>query len=343
MPPDYFKIQVMKRIVWTLLFALSCWQHGSAQNVDWLKGRATLNADVQGGFAYQSNADPKDNLNLKLVLAIFTVKINEQWSFRIMHEFSSNKLLEAYIDYTFSGACRVRLGQFKTAFTIENTLPVGILDLISYYAQSVLYYNGMAGNPLFQGTTGRDMGLMVSGDLWGKKFSYDLAMMQGQGINTGDKNNQKEFVGRLTFRPVSSLAVVGSTQLGTANAFGKSEFNPYVEAGENYQRRQYSLGAEWKLPQVKLRSEYLCGKEEGVKTRGYYLTGCVPLNKKLEAILSYDHMNFNTQLDARQTNYVVGVQYWFWKLCRLQVQYTRCTPTWKDHYDLLQFQAQLAF
>lgn len=333
----------MKRIVWTLLLALCCWQHVGAQNADWLAEHATFNANVQGQFSVQDNADPKDNLNLKLVLAFLTVKLDEHWSFRIMHEFSSNQLLEAYIDYTFSEACRVRLGQFKTAFSIENTLPVGILDLISYYAQSVLYYNGMGGNPLFQGTAGRDMGLMVSGDLWEKRIGYDLALMQGQGINTKDKNDQKEFVGRLTLRPIPSLALVGSTQLGTANAFAKSEYNPYVEAGENYHRRQYTLGAELKVPQVKLRGEYLAGKEGRVKSHGYYLTGCVPLYKGLEAIVSYDHMNFSTELDARQTNYVMGLQYWFAKLCRLQMQYTRCTPTSKDHYNLLQFQAQVAF
>ena len=48
-------------------------------------------------------------------------------------------------------------------------------------------------------------------------------------------------------------------------------------------------------------------------------------------------------LDDKQTNYVVGLQYWFYPKCRVQAQYTYCNRHIGENSNLLQAQLQVRF
>jgi hypothetical protein len=63
------------------------------------------------------------------------------------------------------------------------------------------------------------------------------------------------------------------------------------------------------------------GKDGNATSRGGYITGCVPLYKRLEFVGSYDFFNFNTSLGMDQHKMIAGLQYWFFRKCRFQVQY----------------------
>ena len=41
----------------------------------------------------------------------------------------------------------------------------------------------------------------------------------------------------------------------------------------------------------------------------------------MELVTSYDYFNFNTSLGYDQHKAIGGIQYWFYKKCRVQVQY----------------------
>ena len=85
-----------------------------------------------------------------------------------------------------------RIGQFKTMYTIENPMSPCFVELINCYSQAVNYLAGINGSdPPYGSNSGRDMGILIYGDLFKKKLSYNLAVMNGQGINLKDKNNQK--------------------------------------------------------------------------------------------------------------------------------------------------------
>ena len=51
------------------------------------------------------------------------------------------------------------------------------------------------------------------------------------------------------------------------------------------------------------------------------MTGAVPVGKGVELVGSYDFFNFNTSLGMDQHKAIAGVQYWFYKKCRVQLQY----------------------
>ena len=73
-------------------------------------------------------------------------------------------------------------------------------------------------DPLYGSSSGRDMGLLIYGDLFGKLVNYNLALMNGQGMK--DKNNQKDIVGSLMVHPLDCYQL----QHGDAQLEGKDFF-----------------------------------------------------------------------------------------------------------------------
>ena len=335
----------------------------TTSDTDWMKdftSRITLNGYAQGGWSYQDiNGQKTNSYNLKRTLLWAKARITDRWSFLFMHDFSS-VVQEFYTDYRISNdnALTVRLGQFKHSYTMENPLSPTMLELIDVYSQAVLFLAGEGPDPLNGVNYGRDQGLMVFGDLFNKSLHYELALMSGQGINHKDANNQKDFIAKLEVRPFDGLRIVGSGYLGTGNAVGTAAWNPTIQRGDNYKRNRYSVGAEYKTAAysagqykearpASIRAEWLGGEDGDVGSRGGYVTASIPVVDALDLVASAETFDRNTEVDGwDQTNLTLGLQYWFYKKCRLQLQYTRslCGEliSTKD-YNWLQAQVQVAF
>ncbi len=204
-----------------------------------------------------------------------------------------------------------RIGQFKTMYTIENPMSPCFVELINCYSQAVNYLAGINGSdPLYGSNSGRDMGILIYGDLFEKLLSYNLAVMNGQGINLKDKNNQKDIVGSLMVHPLNWLSVGGSFVKGKGCAVAASSVNPDIAIGDSYTRNRWSAGATIQTKPVSLRTEYLAGKDGHVKSDGYYATASVHVLPKFDVIASYDYFNKDkAQITDKQSNYVAGVQY----------------------------------
>ena len=333
-----------------------------SSEIDWTKdftSRITLNGYAQGGWSYQNpNDKPQNAYNLKRTLLWAKARITDRWSFMFMHDFSS-VVQEFYTDYRLSkgNELTVRLGQFKHSYTMENPMSPTQLELVDVYSQAVLYLAGEGPDPLNGVNYGRDMGLEVYGDLAKGLVHYELALMSGQGINRKDLNNQKDFIAKLELRPVDGFRVVASGYLGTGCAVGTAAWNPEINVGDNYKRNRYSVGAEYKTQPytgskykearpASIRAEWLGGQDGNVGSRGGYVTTTIPVVDALDIVASGETFNRNTKVDGwDQTNLTVGLQYWFYKKCRMQLQYTRCMcgdMIGKD-YNWLQAQMQVAF
>ena len=333
-----------------------------SSEIDWTKdftSRITLNGYAQGGWSYQNpNDKPQNAYNLKRTLLWAKARITDRWSFMFMHDFSS-VVQEFYTDYRLSkgNELTVRLGQFKHSYTMENPMSPTQLELVDVYSQAVLYLAGEGPDPLNGVNYGRDMGLEVYGDLAKGLLHYELALMSGQGINRKDLNNQKDFIAKLELRPVDGFRVVASGYLGTGCAVGTAAWNPEIGVGDNYKRNRYSVGAEYKTSPytgskykearpASVRAEWLGGQDGEVGSRGGYVTTCIPVVDALDIVASGETFDRNTKVDGwDQTNLTVGLQYWFYKKCRMQLQYTRCMcgdMLGKD-YNWLQAQMQVAF
>lgn len=329
---------------------------------NWLKdftSRITLNGYAQAGWSYQNpNGKDQNSFNLKRTLLWAKAKITDRWSFLFMHDFSS-VVQEFYTDFrvTKGNELTMRLGQFKHSFSMENPLSPTQLELIDVYSQAVLYLAGEGPDPLNGVNYGRDMGIEVFGDLVDGKLHYEFALMSGQGINRKDLNNQKDFIAKLEVRPINGLRLVASGYIGKGHAIGTAAWNPEIQVGENYKRNRYSVGVEYKTLSysgskykearpASIRAEWLGGVDGKIGSRGGYITSSIPVVDALDVVASAETFDRNTKVNGwEQSNLTIGVQYWFYKKCRLQLQYTRCLlgeQIGKD-YNWLQAQVQVAF
>lgn len=345
----------MKNIISFLAIGLICLS-ASAQPVEkkatlndvvnTLKERITLQGYGQAGYTY-TDADGEKSNTFEIRRVIFMVdgKITDKWSVSFMYSFANTaKILELYTEYRFFPELAVRVGQFKTAFTIENPMSPCYVELINCYSQATSYLAGLDGSDALYGSnSGRDMGIQVHGKLFNKLIAYNIGIMNGQGINVKDKNNRKDIVGSLTVNPLKWLSVTGTFVKGEGCAVATSSVNPDIAIGDNYTRNRWSAGAVVQTKPVSLRTEYLGGKDGEVKSEGYYAVASIHALPKFDIIASYDYFNKNKTTADKQSNYIAGVQWWFYPKCRLQLQYTYCNPHLRDNYNLLQAQVQVRF
>ena len=144
--------------------------------------------------------------------------------------------------------------------------------------------------------------------------------MNGQVINKKDGNKEKDFIARLEYRPTKGLNLVATGQLGRGHAIANSLYNPEIHEGDNYKRNRWTVGFDYKSADFNVHGEYLEGKDGSATSRGAYVTGAVPVGKGVELVGSYDFFNFNTSLGMDQHKVIAGLQYWFYKKCRVQLQ-----------------------
>ena len=288
-----------------------------------LAERVQLHGYAQGGFNYTHKAgEDTPTFELKRVLFWANAQITDRWSFLFMHDFSS-VVQEFYTDYRFTRnkALTVRLGQFKNGLSLENPLSPTAMEAIDVYSEGVTYLTGCGSDPLLGVQYGRDLGLAIFGETNDGKLRYELEVMNGQGINKKDGNKEKDFIARLEYRPTKGLNLVATGQLGRGHAIANSLYNPEIHEGDNYKRNRWTVGFDYKSDDFNIHGEYLEGKDGSATSRGAYVTGAVPVGKGVELVGSYDFFNFNTSLGMDQHKAIAGVQYWFYKKCRVQLQY----------------------
>lgn len=313
--------------------------------VNTLRERIHLMGYAQVGYTYNDGDDIDDNFDVKRIIFMAEGKITDNWSLFFMYNFNSGgTLLEMYTDYHILPGLSARLGQFKLPYTIESPLSPTTVELIDCYSQATNYLAAIGPHdPLHGSSTGRDLGFMLYGNLFKDYLTYHIGVVNGQGINTKDKNSKKDFIGSLMVHPTRWLSVGGSFIKGEGNAVGLSDANPDIQIGDNYTRDRWAIGGTIETKPISFRTEYLGGKDGKVKSDGYYATISAHVCPKFDVIASYDYLNKNKDLSEKQTNYVAGVQYWFYPRCRVQAQYTYSDKKHLDNSNMIQAQVQVRF
>lgn len=296
---------------------------------DWTKDvadRIKLHGYAQGAYTFNHvNGENSNGFKVKRVIFWVDAQITKQWSFSFMHDFSS-VVQEYYTDFSFfknKKYLTVRFGQFKHGYSYENPLSPTSMETIDVYSEGVTYLAGCGSDPMFGVSYGREMGIALYGEAFKGKFAYNFQVLNGCIINKFDNNNQKDMILRLEYRPVKGLNIVATGQLGRGqNILPVTSSLTGVGAGERYIRNRYSVGGAYDCKWIRMHGEYLEGKDGTAISRGGYLTCSIPLGLKgFEAITSYDYFNYNVARDYDQHKAVVGLQYWFFKKCRVQAQY----------------------
>lgn len=290
--------------------------------LDYMTNHFTVNGYAQMGWEYASESDPNNTFKVSRIIVFTDYRITDRLDAFAMVDFKGFSLHEMWVNFKVAPWMKFKLGQFKTPFTLENPISPSVMEMITQMSLAGSYMVAGASPLMMPGGAGRDIGLTVYGDV-GRWASYDLAVMNGAGRNKLDDNSWKDFVGRLTFHPVKGLDVSGSVIVGKGSL---SALDAY-QGGDgnvkgNYTRNRYAAGFQLKTAPVNVRGEWMWGKDKDIKSNGGYVTAQVNNIgvKNLDMVASYDRLNLDDAADINR--YQAGLQYWFYKKCRVQAAYT---------------------
>lgn len=289
-------------------------------------------------FRY-TREDERDDFSFRRVRLALDGAVAPALDYKIQLELSHFKLLDAYVDYKPFAQFKVRAGQFKIPFSIENTAyfprDLELQDYPMALQQLAGFAEVIGADKNINKSAGRETGIALRGDFFGSILSYDLALFNGAGINEGDNNRAKDFVGRLTIRPVEGLL------LSTSHYEGRYD-------KQHYARRRTSFGACYDRGPVVARSEYFLGK---TGYDGYELDsdGCYVLlgwrfRERWLAAVRYDTFTRDTdrRSESRQTNCTCGLTWEPFRYLRLQADYEHQKLPVR-HDNLLKLQVTASF
>jgi phosphate-selective porin len=257
--------------------------------------------------------------------------ITERWDYRTQIDFAggttssttgaqsySVKLLDAIIGYKVNPYLKLSIGQQKIPFSQENLASSPKLETIN--RSQVVEALVARGTDVIGNQNGRDIGIQASGSILPAKAGYNLVdyafgIFNGAGINSGDTNEQKDFIGRVVYHPLKDWSI------GTSYYSGRYTLSSAPARKDDRDR----IGAEFAYVKdpISLKGEYIKGNDGATNKDGWYLqAGYFFIPKKFQGVFKFDTYDPNTKLKKNETNvYTLGGNWYFNKWAFLQVNY----------------------
>ena len=353
-----------------------CNKKRTIQLPQWVK-----NIKFSGYAMLQYQGEDKENhksnsLKLRLARFILDGKIGDfDWRAQIQGTNAKGpaeptvQLVDLYAEWVKYKEARIRVGQFKRAFTFEN--PTHPITQGWYsYANVINNLSGFGDRTGEKSSGGRDIGIQLQGDLFpnssGRRLlHYQVGIYNGEGINRADKDNRKDIIGGIWVMPIAGLRI---------GAFGWTGSHGDMTIGYDADGKailgsvplnRYCLSAEWDKDEYTFRAEYLhsqgwgvapdqAGKgttvidyDNGDKADGWYVFGIVPVIKsKLHAKARYQCYRQAKDWSSSKTMYEIGVNYFFNKNLQLNCEYAlvndRSLPG-KHNYNFVDIELDFRF
>jgi phosphate-selective porin len=254
------------------------------------------------------------------------------FTYYFMMEFSPERgmgINDAFVTYNRYSFAKISMGLFKAPFSAEQIHACHKLHTI----ERSMVVNELAG-PI------RDTGLMLSGRLdsiFGYKnkglFSYQLAVINGEGRNVLDADNRKNLVGRIKVSPIKDVS------LGLSYKYGKTPAKTAELDDNKMKRLGFDLTAEYKG--FLLTGEVINASDIGSYTTGggcsgeplethqgsldrsgYYVTALYKTSWGIEPVIKYESYDANiNEIGDIKNRWTIGFNYFFNEWTRLQVNY----------------------
>ena len=295
-------------------------------------------------YQWQDKDEKQTNtFNLRLMRMILDGKIGDfDWRAQIQGTNAKGageptvQLMDLYAEWVKHKEFRVRVGQFKRAFTFEN--PTHPITQGWYaYADVINRLSGFGDRAGEKSSGGRDIGIQVQGDLFpnasGRRLlHYQVGVYNGEGINRADRDNRKDVIGGLWVMPVEGVRIGA---FGWTGSHGDM-YDPVTQQTRNVPLNRYALSAEYDKGEYTFRAEYLHSQgygAEGIgsnvidyslgdKADGWYVFGIVPVvSQKLHAKARYQCYRPQKSMSTSKTMYEVGFNYFFSKNLELTAEY----------------------
>ena len=276
-------------------------------------------------YRYSDVSRIKHDVNARVIFLHMRGELFKNFSYFAMMEFVNPTLTEFYIDWTPSTAFNVKLGQAKIPLSLENQFSATALESVSN-SRSVSTLIGMGDDVL------RLHHLL----------EYKIGLYQGTGLITSETNNTKDFAGNILLQPVKGFRIGGGAYFGEAT---------YTKSGEteirDHVRNRWIASTDYKSDRLYARAEYIKANDGGIEKESLHGIGLwyfIP--EKLNAFGRVDYLNTEINNTVAVMDYTIGVNYYFYKSCRAQLNYTY--SDYSDKWDapnsnLVQGQLQIVF
>lgn len=257
-----------------------------------------------GKYAYSSlegQASGNNGFSQRLVRFYVDGTLLNDFAYRMQIQTTNAgfHMKDFFVEWKKYAEFKVKVGQYKRAFGLENPMnpwDVGVGDYsqltkkLTGHADYIGAENGSNG--------GRDQGIQIQGDLFPQKdghrlLHYQLMLSNGQGINTGDANSQKDITGTIHIQPVKGL---------TFGAYGWT--GNFTSGNVTVDRNRYLLFAKYEKSDWSFRGEYAhsTGRKVGDydasgnlkatasngRAQAWYATVGIPCNAWLKTWLKFD-------------------------------------------------------
>ena len=250
--------------------------------------------------------------------------VKSKLDYRLQLEFAgSPKIVDAYVRYHAFNELHMQVGQFKIPMTLLNT---AFKPTAYEFVDTPMGLSKLVGGKDLSGVSGsnRDLGAKLYGGFIRQDgfsiINYDLAVMNGSGINRKDHNKSKDVIGRLTIQPLKALKLSGSFYIG--------------ETGESFLTRdRYSAGLSYEDHGWVVRGEWIGGKTGiaatdstpafELESSSWYASAAYNFTKQWLVGFRYDTFLSDTDNDdLRTTDYTLSVAWTPVKHFRAMVNYS---------------------
>ncbi len=308
------------------------------------------NIKVSGYGMLQYQGEDKEGgthneFNLRLMRIMMDGKIGD-FDWRAQIQGTSNAgpgnptvmLVDLYTEWRKYDFFKVKVGQFKRAFTFEN--PTNPITQGWYaYATVINQLSGFGDRTGEKASGGRDIGLQIQGDFLKNSagrnlLHYQIGVYNGEGINQKDKDNRKDIIGGLWVMPIKGVRIGAFGWTGSRGDM----LDPVTGDKRSVEKNRYALSAEYDKDEYTFRAEYIHSQgwgaasagsnvreidySKGDKADGFYIFGIVPVIKsKLHAKARYNTYRPQKEWGTSKTMYEIGANYFFTKNLQLNFEY----------------------
>ena len=294
---------------------------------------------LQTGYNWgDKNGDNRSSFQMKRMRLFIDKKISPMFDVRAQFEVFSGStdsspykkkvmtVMDAFVTAHLHKSVHVRGGQFYLPLGFENyDISPATLEVVDFSNINLRMVCRNAINYPFV-DYGRDIGLLAYGDLFENKdkgfsyLTYDVSLTNGYLPTLNDDNKSKDFAGRLTFRPIGKLRLMGSYGYSEAQGLNQNK------TPEKYlQMHRFITGAWYFDPNgLTLRGEYgyMRSKDAGIKETGAYVLAGYKVDKFLPVVrweMFRDKMNEAAVMN--KDNFLVGCTYEAHKNFKFQFTY----------------------
>ena len=293
-----------------------------------------LSGYTQVRYQFLQETGKVDGFDIRRARLDLRGNVSPYFSYHLQTDFAGTpKLLDAYAEVKIFDYLNFTIGQAKIPFSAENLASSNKMESID--RSQVVEALVARGKDEIGNQNGRDIGVQVGGSFGKFKnrflFDYKIGLFNGSGINAADKNEHKDFVGRLVAHPVKGFDIGGSYYNGTRLVT------------TNQDRNRFGVELNYEFKRFFVRGEFIEGKDGSITRNGWYAqTGYFLIPAKFQLIAKYDTYDTDTSVSNNGSiAYLIGATYNFNNWSRIQAGYTikrEEGPEISNNFGVIQYQ-----